>query len=151
MQACNAHGLYCVPLYDTLGMSPLHYHVSTPWWCLYSNAIKICFCNLLLYQELLLRNNNLKSFDVATLVATWHFFCNFYQQITNSLIYELLRNLCTVLHLEKLSSKFKHLSQPFVSIFAYFIVFFSQQISSLICNLLNFSPNSWTKSFWKMK
>lgn len=20
MQACNAHGLYCVPLYDTLGM-----------------------------------------------------------------------------------------------------------------------------------
>jgi len=25
-QACNAHGLYCVPLYDTLGV----YHLSTP-------------------------------------------------------------------------------------------------------------------------
>lgn len=37
MQACNAHGLYCVPLYDTLGMLFSSLELSQPM----SNAMKI--------------------------------------------------------------------------------------------------------------
>lgn len=44
MQACNAHGMYCVPLYDTLG---IHYFMYTKHALfMHPNASDMLFCNL---------------------------------------------------------------------------------------------------------